>query len=87
MYATIVPAARRCVVDGSTALVGTGAANRCYVRAGRCRAVRTAVCIVRRTDVRQLHAAVDSACDENVHQMCELPNYGRVLVATEVMAL
>ena len=34
-----------------------------------------------------MHAAADSGCDENVHQMCELPNYGRVLVATEVMAL
>jgi hypothetical protein len=38
-------------------------------------------------DARQMHAAVDSGCDENVHQMCELPNYGRVLVATEVTAL
>src|SRR5664279_6098319 len=34
-----------------------------------------------------MHAAVDSGCNENVRQMCELPNYGRVLVATEVMAL
>ena len=34
-----------------------------------------------------MHAVVDSGCDENVHQMCELPNYGRVLVATEVTAL
>jgi hypothetical protein len=34
-----------------------------------------------------MQAAVDSGCDENVHQMCELPNYGRVPVATEVMAL
>ena len=34
-----------------------------------------------------MHAAVDSGCDEKVHQMCELPNYGRVPVATEVMAL
>ena len=47
----------------------------------------TAVCTVRRMDARQMHAVVDSACDENVHQMCELPNYGRVLVATEVTAL
>ena len=41
----------------------------------------------RRMDARQMHAAVDSGCDENVHQMYELPNYGRVPVATEVMAL
>ena len=34
-----------------------------------------------------MHAVVDSGCDENVHQMCELPNQSRVLVATEVMAL
>src|SRR5664279_171375 len=34
-----------------------------------------------------MHAAVDSGCNENVCQMCELPNYGRVLVATGVMAL
>ena len=34
-----------------------------------------------------MHAAVDSGCDGNVHQMCERPNYGRVPVATEVMAL
>jgi hypothetical protein len=34
-----------------------------------------------------MHAAVDSGCDENVHQMCEPANYGRVLVATEVTAL
>ena len=33
-----------------------------------------------------MHAAVDSGCDENVHQICKLPNYGRVLIATEVMA-
>src|SRR5271166_4243412 len=32
-------------------------------------------------------AAVDSGCNENAQLMCELPNYGRVLVATEVMAL
>jgi hypothetical protein len=38
-------------------------------------------------DARQMHAAVDSGCNENVQQMCELPNYGRVPVATEVMAL
>jgi hypothetical protein len=38
-------------------------------------------------NVRQMHAAVDSACDENAQLMCERSNYGRVLVATEVMAL
>src|ERR1017187_7036886 len=38
-------------------------------------------------DARQMRAAVDFGCNENVRQMCELPNYGRVLVATEVMAL
>ena len=48
-----------------------------------CSAVRT----VLRKDAHQMHAAVDSGCDENVHRMCELPNYGRVLVATAVMAL
>src|SRR5271166_3387614 len=49
--------------------------------------VCTAVCTVRRMDARQMHAAVDSGRNENVHQMCELPNHGRVPVATEVMAL
>ena len=34
-----------------------------------------------------MRAAADSGFNENVHQMCDLPNYGRVLVATEVMAL
>src|SRR5208283_1296157 len=34
-----------------------------------------------------MHAAADSGCNENVCHMCELPSYGRVLVATEVMAL
>ena len=34
-----------------------------------------------------MHAAVDSGCDETAHQMCERPNYDRVPVATEVMAL
>ena len=34
-----------------------------------------------------MHAAVDSGCNENAQLMCEHPNYGRVLVATEVMAL
>ena len=34
-----------------------------------------------------MHAAVDSGCNENAQLMCERPNYGRVLVATEVMAL
>ena len=34
-----------------------------------------------------MHAAADSGCNENVHQMCELLDYGRVLVAPEVMAL
>src|SRR5271157_3502259 len=36
----------------------------------------TAVCIVRRVDARQMHAAVDSGCDENVQLMCERSNYG-----------
>ena len=48
-----------------------------------CSAVRTVLL----KDARQMHAAVDSGCNENVRQMCELPNYGRVIVATEVMAL
>jgi hypothetical protein len=47
----------------------------------------TAMCTVRRMDARQMHAALDSGCDENVHEMGELPTYGRVLVAAEVMAL
>ena len=34
-----------------------------------------------------MHAAVDPGCNENVHQICEHPNCGRVLVATEVMAM
>jgi hypothetical protein len=49
--------------------------------------VCTAVCTVRRMDARQMHAAVDSGRNENVYPMCELPNHGRVPVATEVMAL
>ena len=48
-----------------------------------CTVVYTVLC----KDAHKLHAAVDSGCDENVHQMCELPNPGRVPVATEVMAL
>ena len=31
-----------------------------------------------------MHAAADSGCNESVQQMCEHPNFGRVLVATEV---
>lgn len=38
-------------------------------------------------DARQMHAAVDPGCNESVQQMCEHPNFGRVLVATEVTAL
>jgi len=38
--------------------------------------VCTAACKVLCKDARQMHAAVDSGCDENVHQMCELPNCG-----------
>ena len=34
-----------------------------------------------------MHAAVDSGSNEIVRQMCELLNYGRVLVAPEVLAL
>ncbi len=49
--------------------------------------VCTVVCTLLCKDAHQMHAAVDSGCNENVHQMCELPNYGRVPVATEVMAL
>jgi len=47
----------------------------------------TAARAVLRKDAHQMHAAVDSGSNEIVHQMCELLNYGRVLVATEVMAL
>ena len=36
----------------------------------------SAVCTVRRMDARQMHAVVDSGCDENVHQMCERSNHG-----------
>jgi hypothetical protein len=32
-----------------------------------------------------MHAAVDSGCNENAQLMCERSNYGRVLVAAEVM--
>jgi len=32
-----------------------------------------------------MHAAADSGCNENAHLMCERSNYGRVLVAAEVM--
>ena len=38
-------------------------------------------------DARQMHAAVDPGCNESVQQMCEHPNFGSVLVATEVTAL
>jgi hypothetical protein len=34
-----------------------------------------------------MHAAADSGCNDNAQLMCERSNYGRVLVATEVMAL
>ena len=34
-----------------------------------------------------MHATVDSGCNENAHLMCERSNYGRVLVAAEVMEL
>jgi len=35
----------------------------------------------------KMHAAVASGCNESVQQMCEHPNFGRVLVATEVTSL
>ena len=34
-----------------------------------------------------MHAAADSGSHENAQLMCERPNYGRVLVAPEVIAL
>ena len=34
-----------------------------------------------------MDAAADSGCNENAHLMCERSNYGRVLVAAEVMEL
>jgi hypothetical protein len=40
-----------------------------------------------RKDAHQMHAAVDSGSNEIVRQMCELLNYGRVLVPPEVTAL
>jgi len=63
-------------VQGATRL-------RFTLRGEVCTAARKVLC----KDARQMHAAVDSGCDENVHQGYELPKYGRVLVATEVMAL
>jgi hypothetical protein len=48
-----------------------------------CIAVRTVLC----KDAHHLHAAADSGCNENAHLMCERSNYGRDLVAAEVMAL
>ena len=63
-------------VQGATRL-------RFTLRGEVCTAARKVLC----KDARQMHAAVDSGCDENVHQICELPNYGRVPVAMEVMAL
>jgi len=48
-----------------------------------CSAVRTVLL----KDTRQMHAAVDPGCNESVQQMCEHPNFGRVLIATEVTAL
>ena len=36
-----------------------------------CTAVRTVLC----NDAHHMHAVADSGCDENAHQMCELPNY------------
>src|SRR5271166_6274422 len=48
-----------------------------------CSAVRTVLL----KDARQMHAAVDPGCNKSVQQMCEHPNFGRVLVATEVTAL
>jgi hypothetical protein len=34
-----------------------------------------------------MHAVVNSGRDENTHLMYDLPNYGSVLVATEITAL
>jgi len=34
-----------------------------------------------------MHAAADSACNENAHLMCERSNYGRLQIAAEVMEL
>ena len=48
-----------------------------------CTAVRTVLC----KDAHHMHAAADSGCNENAHLMCERSNYGRVLVAAEVMEL
>ena len=48
-----------------------------------CAALRTVLC----KDAHHLHAAADSGCNENAHLMCEVSNYGRVLVAAEVMEL
>jgi len=45
--------------------------------------VRTVLC----KDAHHLPAAADSGCNENAHLMCERSNYGRVLVAAEVMEL
>src|ERR1017187_8658240 len=47
----------------------------------------SAVCTVRRMDARQMHAAADSGCNETAQLMYDLPNYGSVLVATEITAL
>ena len=49
--------------------------------------VCTAVCTLLCNDAHRCTRLSNPACDENVHEMCELPNYGRVLVATAVMAL
>ena len=49
--------------------------------------VSTAVRTVLLKDAHQMHAAVDPGCNESVRRMCEHPNLGRVLVATEVTAL
>ena len=48
-----------------------------------CTAVRTVLC----KDAHRLYVAADSGCNANAHLMCECPNYGRVLVAAEVMEL
>ena len=67
---------------------GAGRLAKCHsVECQTVWSVYSAVCTGRHMDARQMHAPVDSGCDENVHQMCELSNYGRVPVVTEIMAL
>ena len=76
------------VVGGLCAWVGARRVARCNsFEIQTAWSVSTAVRTVLCKDAHHMHAAADSGCNENAHLMCERSNYGRVLVAAEVMEL